>query len=589
MEKQQVYQSRIDNFEQKKSQLKSKLIQISLLRLAVFVICALGVYYFWSVTYAVVGFVLAFIASFIFLVKIHTSNKRALQKTKLIIDINQKEINALEGVYSDFNDGKTYKNPTHAFAEDIDLFGSHGFFQFINRTGLIQGEKYLANSFKSNSCKNIPEKQKAVKDLSERLNFRQSYTAESLMLENQDELEPVLNHLEKHKSFAPKWIYGLSLVFTALSIGVIILYASETISEMQLLLWIFLGLGVTGGFLKKINQLSQTTSKAQELFRQYHKLILAIENENFDSELLLEQKKKLSSGQKKASKAIKEFSRYIDALEQRQNLMVGFVLNALSLWDLRQCYKIEKWLSNHQQDIKIWFDTLALFDAYNSLANLAFNQPHFSYPKITQSEDTILECTAATHPLIPKAQAVANDFKIDNESFLIITGANMAGKSTFLRTVSLMIVMANSGLPVCAERCLYKPIKLITSMRTTDSLSSEASYFFSELSRLKTIVEQIENDKYFIVLDEILKGTNSHDKAKGSKQFVERLVKSQSTGIIATHDLSLCSLADELNEVSNYYFDAEIIEGELHFDYKFKKGICQNMNASFLLKKMGIV
>ncbi len=165
----------------------------------------------------------------------------------------------------------------------------------------------------------------------------------------------------------------------------------------------------------------------------------------------------------------------------------------------------------------------------------------------------------------------------------------MAGKSTFLRTVSLQIVMANTGLPVCASKTEYTPIKLITSMRTSDSLTDDESYFFSELKRLKFIVDQIGSDHYFIVLDEILKGTNSTDKAKGSRKFIEKLVATGSTGIIATHDLSLCDVAEEMPQIENFYFDAEIIDDELHFDYKLKKGICQNMNASFLLKKMEIV
>ena len=149
--------------------------------------------------------------------------------------------------------------------------------------------------------------------------------------------------------------------------------------------------------------------------------------------------------------------------------------------------------------------------------------------------------------------------------------------------------MANIGLPVCATAVKYQPIKLITSMRTVDSLTAHESYFYSELKRLKFIIDSIRDDEYFIVLDEILKGTNSTDKAIGSKKFIEKLVGSDSTGLIATHDLSLCEVAKSLERVENYYFDAEIIEDELHFDYKFKKGICQNMNASFLLKKMNIV
>ena len=589
MERVKIYKQRIEKISETSKTLKSKLLKISLLRLTIFLICAFGIYFFWFTTYIVVSLILGFIISFILLVKAYSSQKRKLQKTKLIIEINQHELEALNGNHNNFRGGEIYKEPKHEFADDIDLFGDHSFFQFINRTGSRDGEKLLAKILKNNDCKNISQKQEAVKDLSERIDFRQSFSAEASMLENQEDLNGLLKSLRGRKSFVPKFIYILSIIFSILSLGVIFLYATEYISEMQLVLWIFVGLGITGFYLKKINSLSQTTAKAQDLFRQYYKLILELENEDFKSDLLTKEKNKLSANALKASESVKEFSRYIDALEQRQNLMVGFVLNALSLWDLRQCYKIEKWLAKNQQNLSLWFDTLAFFDAYNSLANLAYNKTDFVFPDIKIKSNSVLDCKAATHPLIPSNRAVSNDFMINNESFLIITGANMAGKSTFLRSVSLMIVMANAGLPVCADRCDYRPIKLITSMRTSDSLSSEASYFFSELSRLKTIVETIQADNYFIVLDEILKGTNSHDKAKGSKQFVERLVKSQSTGIIATHDLSLCSLAEELEEVTNYYFDAEIIQDELSFDYKFKKGICQNMNASFLLKKMDIV
>ncbi len=231
---------------------------------------------------------------------------------------------------------------------------------------------------------------------------------------------------------------------------------------------------------------------------------------------------------------------------------------------------------------------IEFIDAYNSLGNFAFNHQSYVFPEII-SGSPIIKAANAVHPLLNPEKAVANDFQIDNEQFFIITGANMAGKSTFLRTVSLQIVMSNVGLPVCATSCEYSPIKLITSMRTSDSLSEDESYFFSELKRLQFIVQKIKSDKYFIILDEILKGTNSTDKAIGSKKFIQKLVNSHSTGIIATHDLSLCEVAEELPQVKNHYFDAEIINDELNFDYKFKNGICQNMNASFLLKKMEIV
>ena len=231
---------------------------------------------------------------------------------------------------------------------------------------------------------------------------------------------------------------------------------------------------------------------------------------------------------------------------------------------------------------------MAFFDAQNSLANFHFNHPKFVFPEITSGKEAICG-VGLGHPLLHVEKRVDNHFNINKEAFYIVTGANMAGKSTFLRTVSLSIVMANCGLPVCATSFKYTPIKLITSMRSTDSLTEDESYFYSELKRLKFIVDAIKESDYFIILDEILKGTNSKDKAIGSKKFVEKLSKSKSTGIIATHDVSLCELESELTAVENYYFDAEISEDELHFDYALKKGVCKNMNASFLLKKMEIV
>ena len=295
----------------------------------------------------------------------------------------------------------------------------------------------------------------------------------------------------------------------------------------------------------------------------------------------------LSKGEKN-SKVLKKFASLLSNLDRNNNLLYLIFANGFFLRSLIDCLAIEKWISNHGSDVETWFDTIAFFDAYSSLGNFAFNHPFFTYPEITDG-NVVLKAKNAGHPLLDPAKSILNDITIEGGQFFIITGANMAGKSTFLRTVSLQIMMANVGLPVCAESVMYSPIKLITSMRTTDSLTDDESYFFSELKRLRYIVDEIQTDRYFIVLDEILKGTNSTDKALGSRKFVERLVKSKSTGIIATHDLSLCEVANEYSAVKNHYFDAEIIDDELHFDYTFKDGICQNMNASFLLKKMGII
>jgi len=585
----QIYNNRVANFTAKLSAQKSKLLKFSLLRLGVFGIAVAGVYWFWSEPGLSVSIGIVFCLVFVYLVKRFLELKRQKTKLSYLVRINKNEIDFLNGNTTLFNDGKAYKNGWHDFSEDIDLFGNNSFFQYLNRTGIHSGENLLAKLLKSNDISEISEKQKAIRELSERLDFRQNFTAEAYTLEDQEKVPNTINDFENYSNFSKSWIVPASYVFSVISLAVIIGFGLEYLNLKQLGLWIFLGLGITGLFLKKINSLSNITSSAQEMFRQYQKLIEAVENESFSSSLLVKQQDKLKKEATSASVAIKKLSKHIDALEQRQNMLVGFVLNALSLWDLRQCKHIEDWLSTYKNEIRHWFEVVDYIDAQNSFANLAFNQVEFSFPKIDENQEYILTCCEAAHPLIKAKQVVKNDFSIKQEDFLIITGANMAGKSTFLRTVALMLVMANNGLPVYAQTCTYKPIKLITSMRTSDSLSDDSSYFYAELSRLKLIIDKISTDSYFIVLDEILKGTNSHDKAKGSKQFVEKLVNSKSSGIIATHDLSLCTLEDSLPSVTNYYFDAEILNDELHFDYRFKKGICQNMNASFLLKKMGIV
>ena len=586
---QQTYNERVSLFKSKSKLQKSKLLKFSFIRIAVFLLAVLGIYLYWSKTAISIGIGIVFCVLFMFLIRHYLDLKREKIKLGHLITINENELIHLSGKGFDVGDGEIYKDSTHAYSEDIDLFGKKSFFQFLNRTGIKTGEQKLAELLKSNETSGIIRKQEAIKELSLLLDFRQDFTAEAMMLEDQNLVAKTVKRLESYSNFSKKWIIPASYVFSLISVLVLIAFSLEYLSLSQFGLWIMLGLGITGFYIKKINALSRITSSAQENFRQYQKLISAVENQVFSSQHLLEHQNKLKKESFLASTAVKKLSKHIDALEQRQNMLVGVVLNALTLWDLRQSKFIEDWLDSYKTEIRHWFEVIDYIDAQNSFANLAFNQPGYTYPIISKNNNCILECADAAHPLIKSNQVVTNSFSIKEEDFLIVTGANMAGKSTFLRTVSLMIVMANNGLPVYANTCHYTPIQLITSMRTSDSLSDESSYFFAELSRLKVIIDNIAEHRFFIVLDEILKGTNSHDKAKGSRQFVEKLVKSKSSGIIATHDLSLCTLEEKLASVKNYYFDAEIINEELHFDYKFKKGVCKNMNASFLLKKMGIV
>lgn len=584
----EFYKLKIEDYSENLQQTKKKLAVSSFLRLFVFLVACFAVYFTFGNTKLVIAIVLATIVVFVILVTKHSRLKSERDLTKSLILQNQVELEVLNRVFHHLPSGEKYKDPLHFYSQDIDLFGRGSFFQYLNRTTLESGSDFLAKLLTDNSIDDIDKKQEAINELSQMAKWRQHFSGIASLVKTEVPAVDVVEWLENYKKFVPKWIKPISSVFSIISLALIVLNYLDVISGYAVAGWFFLGLAISAKYLKKVNDLSAHTSKIQSTFEQFHKLILEIENQEFSSELLSRKKEWMVDSSTKASAVLKKFAKHLDALDQRSNMIIGVVANGFMLRDLRQSYNIEQWIEANKKSVPVWFDVITYFDAYNSLGNFAFNHPNYVYPKLTD-EDSILKVKEAGHPLLKLETMIKNDIEINSEEFFIVTGANMAGKSTFLRTVSLQIVMGNIGLPVCAEESEYNPIKLITSMRTTDSLTDDESYFFSELKRLKFIVDEIKTDRYFIILDEILKGTNSTDKAIGSRKFVEKLVASNSTGIIATHDLSLCKVAEEMPEVKNYYFDAQIIDGELYFDYTFKPGICQNMNASFLLKKMEIV
>lgn len=584
----ELYNQRVIKFEKEVAELNQKLQLLSTLRLVVFLLTAVAVYFAAVNAKYVIGTLIVGIPLFLYLVSKHANIKAKKAKAKELVAINNLEIQVLHRNYSQLATGKEFNQGAHYFSQDIDLFGEGSFYQISNRTQLKEGGEKLAAIYLENSIERITQKQQAVKEIGEMIDWRQEFSALASLTKTETYTKTITHWLENYIPFVPKTMQYIPWVFSILSIAVFVAYFFNLIPESLLILWWALGLIIVGLFTKKVMKLGQDASKLKSTFDQYNQLLAMVENTRFTSDLLKKEQAKIISKGEKNAKVLKKFATLLGNLDRNNNLLYILIANGFFLRSLVDCLAIEKWIAAHGKEVGKWFHAITFFDAYNSLGNYAFNHTSFTYPNIVDSKE-VLRAKQAGHPLLDPSKSILNDISIDSGEFFIITGANMAGKSTFLRTVSLQIMMANVGLPVCAEAVTYSPIKLITSMRTTDSLTDDESYFFSELKRLRYIVDEIQNDHYFIVLDEILKGTNSTDKALGSRKFVERLVKSKSTGIIATHDLSLCKVATEYPMVKNHYFDAEIINNELHFDYTFKDGICQNMNASFLLKKMGIV
>ncbi|MGB1210097.1 MAG: MutS-related protein [Lacinutrix venerupis] len=582
------YQEQLKIYQEEVSKLYKQLTFLSTARLFVFLSTAVGVYFTfnnWQIAaiVALLGVIL-----FIYLLSKHSNLKATYNLKKALVEINKEELKIGSGDFFHRHEGLEFQDPLHNYALDIDLFGRGSFFQFIDRTATKTGALALSNALKANNTLNIEERQEAIKELSLKPEWRQKFQATANLINVETKPDQITSWLHNHKSFLPKSIKYLPLVFIGISAVLLVLGITKIISIEFFGYWLLIGLAITGKYLKKINDLAANTDKIRDTFRQYAQLLNAIENATFSSTLLIKKQQRIQLEGKTASAILTHLSKAMDALDNRNNLISAIFGNGYFLTDIKNSYKIEKWIEIYKDKVEDWFQVVTFFDAYNSFGNYAFNYKHYIYPQILE-DGKQTNVTDLGHPLLKTEKRVDNNFNIKTEQFFIITGANMAGKSTFLRTVSLHIVMANVGLPVCAKSSDYVPVKLITSMRTSDSLTDDSSYFFSELTRLKYIVDAIKTDNYFIILDEILKGTNSTDKAIGSRRFVEKLVASNATGIIATHDLSLCEIEKELEEVKNYYFDAQIINDELYFDYTFKKGICKNMNASFLLKKMEIV
>jgi hypothetical protein len=589
MNPKEFYTEQQASFQQEDEQLKKQLFQMSMLRLVVFLGTAFLVYLlFEKPTTAGVIFSIGVVIFGILLVK----HSALIRKKKIVqekIKINETELKLLDGTFYTQDHGTDFIDGNHAYSHDIDLFGEYSFFFYLNRTVTKEGRAELARILSSNEIDFIQSKQEALKELAEKVVWRQHFSALASLVKVKDSAKEISNYITKYQPVFSGGIHKLPLLFGFASLVVIGLTIANILTFTMLLLWFLFGLGVTGSFIKRTQKIYTASGDAKETFRQYHPLLEQIEQIDFVSERLKNQQKKIQQKEEKASKIFKKFSEILNAFDQRNNIVIAVFGNAFFLWDLRNACRVERWIQQYQEVVYEWFEVITFFDAQNSLANFCFNYPQYQFPEVVADDQTIVKATALGHPLLDSTARIDNDFEIHSGKFFIVTGANMAGKSTFLRTVGLSLIMANAGLPVCAERFQYKPIKLITSMRTSDSLAQNESYFYAELKRLKHIVEQMKHEEYFIILDEILKGTNSKDKAAGSRKFVEKLVSFNSTGIIATHDVSLCDLDAAYEEIDNYFFEAEIKDGELYFDYRLKSGVCKNMNASFLLKKMNII
>lgn len=589
------YTERLSLTEGQLQQVKKQIFRISMLRLALFIAGIAGLYFFFNqTTLLIICICLTFLPLFI-LVKIHNRffiRKEWLETQARII---QEELQALSGDYSSFEDGKEYVNPEHPYSFDLDIFGRRSLFQSINRTCTFFGKNRLAKLLQNHLHEktSIEKRQEMVREISEHTLFREQFRVAGLVHHGQSSDGEKIQAWSQspaqylHAGWVKAFIWGVPVINSLLLITSLAGWTS--FSWLGLSFGIFLVLSF--GIIKRATYIQETYGKQLKSLNGYARLIALAKAENWKSAGMQELMERFNLNGQSPIQALQQLSKELDRLDLRNNQFLYVLLEGSIFFQLQEIVRIERWKVRYGQHISEWLETVGELDALCSLGTFAYNHPQYTYPELTEKPFCFL-ATQMGHPLMPASQCVKNDATIPSRPFfLIITGANMAGKSTYLRTIGVNYLLACIGAPVCCERLKLYPNQLITSLRTSDSLSDNESYFFAELKRLKRIIDLLnQGQQLFIILDEILKGTNSMDKQKGSFDLIRQFMQLKANGIIATHDLLLGSLIKQFpEEIRNYCFEADIKENELTFSYKLREGVAQNMNACFLMKKMGII
>ena len=594
MEPEIFYKNRIDKLQIGLKKLQQKKSSFGWLRFGAIAAIVIAFYVLWSLgfLYVAVTSVLLLII-FIRLLYADLRNKAAIDHVNKLISINHNELKFLNGDYHDFSAGNEHIPNDHAYANDLDIFGKASLFQFINRTESEMGSWQLAQYLQFPAeQKLIINRQVAVKELLQKIEWIQDLQAKGkekkitfstkYRLQNWIEEPPVFS------KFKPwKW---LRYVLPAIIISVVVLYIFDEIPSAVFYLSLLLFAAIAYQINKYVAPVHDQLSKIAEEIETLSAAIGHIENATFECDLLKKVQSNLYHQNKNVSDDITRLRKLLDKLDLRYNLVISAPLNILLLWNLQQMLDLEKWKSEQQQNIEKWFTTLGHIEALSSFGILHFNEPDWAFPTIIP-DYFFIEGKEIGHPLIAKNKRVDNYIEIKHDGeLMVVTGSNMAGKSTYLRSVGVNVILAMAGAPTCAKELKVSHVQIISSMRITDNLAESTSTFYAELKKLKTIIEKVNaGERVFILLDEILRGTNSLDRHTGSVALIKQLIKHHAAAIIATHDLELAKIKNDFPEsIINYHFDVQVSNDELYFDYKLKPGVCKSLNASMLMKKIGI-
>jgi DNA mismatch repair ATPase MutS len=588
------YEQLEKHYFNQQTELNKKINSIAFLRLLCIVALIASIYFYYnSQDISFIVLALISIVAFLRLLVLHLKNKQEAQLFGLLKTINTNEIAYLKGDLTPFATGKAFIQTDHPFTHDLDIFGENSIFSHINRTTTPLGEEKLAIWLRNSEKIDILQQQEAVKELALKLDWRQRYLASGqLFVDEKTALNAFEYWLNLPLNYANKTILkALSFILPTLTVIALIM---NFVSDNELYytafkVLFFLNIGIVALHKKRITEEHQLLTDRDNALKKYSALLQSIENEAFTSVKLQALKARAASDNVEASVAIAKLARLLNAFDTILNPVAAFLMNGLFQYHLHALFNLEKWKTNYGANVMQWFLMIGEFEALSSIANFAYNHPDFTMPVISTHAELIGKNMG--HPLIDFNKRINNDIEFRDTKFVVLTGSNMSGKSTFLRTLGVNLILTKIGSPVCAERFTVYPFNLFVSMRVNDSLQNDESFFFAELKRLQRIINELDKpERTFIILDEILRGTNSNDKRAGTQGLIKNLISKNAIGIIATHDLVISEMQKEYpNYLANNCFEAEITDNELRFDYKLRSGVCQQMSAAFLMHKMGII
>jgi hypothetical protein len=510
--------------------------------------------------------------------------------------INENEIANIQTYANMYDKGDSFINDSHYYTSDLDIFGSNSVFQLVNRAATFPGVVKLARWLNKPAEKEvIISRRQAINEIAEKNDWKIDIQANLLFSLNQqkEQIKNLVTYLKLPVELEDeKWLSFYTKVAPWLLLCVIIYSIFYLPARYFVPVLALINYRMISSRSKIVDKTDLIAGRIGVTLEHFVIAFRRIEDEEWESVYLKNLSEKIKNGLDGGiSLKIMQLSQLINKLNYRLNVLVKFVLNMVFLWDIRQIIAIENWKKTNHQSIETAFDVIAEFEALISLASLRINNPKWCLPEIIEGDGYTIIAKDLAHPLISNNKRIGNDYELDDTFKIdIITGSNMAGKSTFLRTIGINTVLALCGAPVCASDMKVSVITVITYMRIKDSLNESTSTFKAELDRLQMLLAAVEgNKKVFFLIDEMLRGTNSVDKYLGSKAVIQQLISKKGVGMVATHDLQIAELETKYPDyIRNFYFDIQIKDGEMLFDYQMKHGECKTFNASLLLKQIGI-